>query len=550
LKNAKLFLLLIAISLFTHITYSQENDKNKFGEIHGNFDLTTQYYRPDSAIGAPPVPEKILMNGFANLIYTKGNFSAGLRYESYQNVLLGFDPNYQGSGIPFRYASYAIDGLEVTVGNFFEQFGNGLIFRAYEERGLGVDNAMEGVRLKYTPVKGLYLKGMIGKQRLFFRTAPGIVRGFDGELNFNEAIAGLAESKTKFSIGGSVISKYQRDDNPTYILPENVASFAGRGSIARGKFSLVGEHVYKVNDPSFDNGYIYKPGQATYIAASFSQKGLGITLSAKAVDNMSFRSDRNEVVNNALINFLPALSKQHTYNLAATLYPYATQLNGEVAFQADIVYKAAKGSPLGGKYGTTFFVNIARANGIDSTHLNDLDTKRQGYKTNYFSPGREIFFQDINIEMHKKLSKSLSFKAMYMNMIFNNSIMLLAPTAGTYFVDIAVLDVTYKIKPKHAIRLEAQGLWTKQDQGDWLFGLIEYTYSPHWFIAFINQYNYGNPNPDQRLNYPIGSIGYIKNANRFTLSAGRQRAGIFCVGGVCRNVPASNGFTLSVTSSF
>jgi len=31
---------------------------------------------------------------------------------------------------------------------------------------------------------------------------------------------------------------------------------------------------------------------------------------------------------------------------------------------------------------------------------------------------------------------------------------------------------------------------------------------------------------------------------------GRQRAGIFCVGGVCRQVPAANGLTLSVTSTF
>jgi hypothetical protein len=34
------------------------------------------------------------------------------------------------------------------------------------------------------------------------------------------------------------------------------------------------------------------------------------------------------------------------------------------------------------------------------------------------------------------------------------------------------------------------------------------------------------------------------------MSYGKQRAGIFCVGGVCRNVPASNGFAISITSSF
>jgi len=45
-------------------------------------------------------------------------------------------------------------------------------------------------------------------------------------------------------------------------------------------------------------------------------------------------------------------------------------------------------------------------------------------------------------------------------------------------------------------------------------------------------------------------LGYIEGATRITISGGRQRQGIFCVGGVCRVVPASNGVSLSVTTSF
>jgi hypothetical protein len=46
------------------------------------------------------------------------------------------------------------------------------------------------------------------------------------------------------------------------------------------------------------------------------------------------------------------------------------------------------------------------------------------------------------------------------------------------------------------------------------------------------------------------TCGYIKGSTRFTVSYGRQRAGLFCVGGVCRFVPANNGLTLSFTQSF
>jgi hypothetical protein len=110
--------------------------------------------------------------------------------------------------------------------------------------------------------------------------------------------------------------------------------------------------------------------------------------------------------------------------------------------------------------------------------------------------------------------------------------------------------MTHKIASKHAIRWELQGLFTKQHFKDWAAVVLEYTWSPHFFLAFIGQYNYSNPDPTQRIFYPTVQVGYIKDATRVTLQYGRQRAGIFCVGGVCRNVPASNGVALSVSTSF
>ena len=116
------------------------------------------------------------------------------------------------------------------------------------------------------------------------------------------------------------------------------------------------------------------------------------------------------------------------------------------------------------------------------------------------------------------------------------------------FASIFVLETQYKIKSKHSIRTEIQHLSTKQHEGNWFMALAEYTISPHYFFALQNLYNYGND--DKKLNYPTLSAGYNKGTSRFALSYGKQRAGIFCVGGVCRNVPASNGLSLNITSSF
>ncbi|RMG80872.1 MAG: hypothetical protein D6707_05725, partial [Bacteroidetes bacterium] len=135
--------------------YTQES--KDLGQIHGNFQIIAQYYNVDTIIGTPVVHEKLLENSFLNLNYTRGKFKAGLRYESYFNPLLGFAPDYKGHGIPYRYASYELDELEITAGNFYEQFGNGLILRSYIVEGLGYDNVFDGIRVKYRPISGIYL---------------------------------------------------------------------------------------------------------------------------------------------------------------------------------------------------------------------------------------------------------------------------------------------------------------------------------------------------------------------------------------------------------
>lgn len=543
--------LLLGVFGWSSCTYGQSiGETLSSGEVHGNLQTDIQYYREDTIIGAKAVPEEVLMNGFANVIYTNGKFEAGIRYESYLNALQGFPVGYKGSGIPYRYVSFTSEKLSATAGSFYEQFGSGLIFRTYEERGLGYDNAMDGFRVEYEPVRGLRLKGVIGNQRLYFSKGEGIVRGFDGELYVNDLSKKLREMKTKFIMGGSFVSKFQPDQNSTLNLPENVGAYGGRLNILHGGFNIYGEYVYKINDPSLDNSYIYKPGEGAIVQASYSQHGFGITLEAKRIDNMSFRSDREATLNELQINYLPAMTRQHTYNLLATLYPYATQPNGEMGMQGELVYKLKKKTALGGKYGTGILINYSAANNIDTVQLNDMNSNRMGYKSNFFDIGEDVFFRDFNVEITKKFSKKLKGIFTYSNLVYNKDVLEGKSSYGTIYADVGIMDLTYKFSIRQALRMEVQGLFTDQDQGDWATALLEYSFAPHWFVAVMDQYNYGNKKPEKRVHYYNASLGYSNKANRIMIGYGRQRAGIFCVGGVCRNVPAANGVTLSVTSSF
>lgn len=542
----------------TLITFGQSNDLI----ISGNVSSTIQYYNEDTLINAALPDHKVGANSFANVNMSKGNFTAGFRFESYLNPLEGYPVGFEGTGLGYRYINYNMDGLDVTVGNFYDQFGSGMILRIWESRQLGIDNAMDGIKLKFNPYKGVYLKGLIGKQRHTFDSrlinGNGIVRGLDGEVNINELFdSTLANAKLQVTIGGSFVSKFNNDNNtPDYILPKNVGAYGGRINIKYSKLRFYGEYILKENDPYPDPldarfNYIYKKGEGILLNLGYSTKGFAVDLTAKHMDNMLWRSTNSTVQpTELLIGYLPALSTQHTYALAGTLYPYAPNARGEIAYQLDVLYKIPKKSKLGGKYGVDLALNVATAYAPERTFLNDDTTARIGYETTPFKMSDSIFFRDVNFLISKKFSKKLKLKLQYFNFLFDDRAVLVAKNHELIKANIGVVDLTWNVAPKHALRFEVQSLWTKQDQGNWAFGQIEYTFSPHWFVAVLDQYNYGNPVQEQQIHYLLGTAGYIKGPHRFTIAAGRQRAGVFCVGGVCRQVPASNGVTFTFTSSF
>lgn len=548
----------LPLILGSGVIFGQNNDL----EISGNVSSTVQYYQADTLINAALPDHKLGSNSFANINMRKGDFAAGLRFESYLNPLEGYPVGFTGTGIGYRFVNYHKDGLDVTFGNFYEQYGSGMILRAWESNQLGIDNMLDGVKLKFNPYKGIYLKGFIGKQRYIFDSklvnGNGIVRGFDGEVNINELFDSLlSDKKLQITIGGSFVSKYNDDNNtPDFILPKNVGSYGGRIGLKYGKIRFSGEYVIKENDPYPDPldanfNYIYKKGEGLLLNLGYSTKGFAIDLTAKHMDNMLWRSTNVTVQpTQLLIGYLPALSTQHTYALAGTLYPYSPNARGEIAYQLDVLYKVPKKSKLGGKYGMDLALNIATAYAPERTFLNDDSTSRLGYETTPFKMSDSIFFRDVNFLITKKFSKKFKLKLQYFNFLFDDRAVLVAKHHELIKANIAVADFSWHIGTKHTLRFETQALWTKQDQGNWAFGQIEYSYSPHWFVAVLDQYNYGNSNEELQIHYLLGTAGYIKDSHRFSISFGRQRAGVFCVGGVCRQVPASNGVTFTFTSSF
>lgn len=580
-----LFFILLAVQFTSR---AQSNLSN--GQVTGNTQIDAQIYNEDSKLGITDSTlnyKKFGMNAFANILYNIGNFNAGMRFESYLNPMIGFDRRYEGAGVPYWFVNYKMEKLELTGGHFYEQFGSGLILRSWEEWTLGYDNNIYGFNAKFTPIEGVTIKGLVGVQRYFWEPYEtdnrGIVRGADADFNLNSIIPEFQDAGTKITLGGSFVSRYQKASTMTfkrdssyilindvgdtsnwtqttsyqYNLPANVGSWAARMDISNGGFNVYAEYARKGNDPNASNNFIYKDGQALYATLSYSTKGLGLFFATKWIDNMSYKSSRDEsgVPPMLDINYLPAISKEHGYSLAS-MYPYATKPNGEVGFQGQVVYTIPKKTKLGGKYGTSFTLNYSYANSIKKEKIAEnipLDsTGTDGYKSAFLSIGDIPHYRDLNVLVEHKFNTKIKAKLGYFRQTYNLHVIEddIFDKEKMVYADIAIFDFTYKFTSNKSLRIEAQELFTKEDEGDWTALALEYSISPGWYFSLMDEYNYGNPIKEMQIHYYNVGFGYSNKTNRIALRYGRQREGLLCVGGVCRYVPASTGLTITITSSF
>lgn len=550
----------VALLLMVSSLYAQGASVGDLGVISGSVQLDVQTYTEDTLIQAPAVPEKMLSNAFVNLLFTKGKFSAGLRFESYQNPLLGIDPRYAtsgagtGLGIPYRFASYTDEMFQVTAGNFYEQFGTGMILRSYEERNLGFDNSIDGIRVAFMPAEGLKLTALIGRQRAFFALSEGIIRGADVSADFATLLDSALPDKLLLRLGASVVSRFQADRNALLKLPENVLAWSLRSTIGWSDITLETEYAYKINDPGAANGNSYNPGNALYTSLSYTRRGFGANVSAKRIDNMDFRSDRTATGLAQQVNFLPPLAKQHSWRLI-TLYPYATQSTGEFGVQADFVFTIPKGSL--GDEETVFAINASKINALDTTNLTPFT-----YRSEFMWSNRE-YYRDLNVEIQRKWGKDFKTTLAFVSVKYDQDIIqgLASDTEKKYGIisaNLVVLEFWWAVSKGHTLRSEMQfmavnhepGVLRTAQNGSWMMALLEYSVSPSWFFTVFDEYNHGNNDPLLRVHYPNASVAYVLDALRVQGGYGRVRGGLLCVGGICRPVPASNGFTLGVTYTF
>ena len=462
--------------------------------------------------------------------------------------MLGYDTDFGGYGISHLHVGANFDWGKITIGDVYGQFGSGMVLRLYEDRALGVDNALRGGKIEATPYKGIYFTALGGKQRRYWNCyddgawgwnyKQDAVLGANLELGLQEWIPQLQDAGANLTIGGSYVSKYQKADTILFIDPSamqaymyNLPDWVGAGSV-RAQLQMKGwnamvEYAYKANDPSILNNYSYNHGEALLMSLSYSQKGLAVLAQVKRSENMSFRSDRQANLIAGTINHMPPFAMQHTYMLTS-LYPYSTDLiANEWAFQGEVRYTWKRGTAMGGKYGTTLKLNASHIRGTTDT---------------WFGMSEEPYYTDVNLELNKKINKQWYIGAMAMYQTYNKRII---GKSGIARSGIGVVEAKYAMNKKVQMRAELQYLYSRQYEGQWIAALYELSLWRQLVLSGQWMYNIGHAPDATNGHYYTVAATYTHGAHRLMAGYTKTRAGFNCSGGVCRYVPEQQGVTLT-----
>lgn len=534
------------------------------GRLSGNLETNANFFQRDSLIGAANIPQYDRQlygaEGWLNLNYNNWGFDIGLRFDFFHNSnLLNPTSSYSDQGIGRWYVSKQIDQLGITAGYIYDQIGSGLIFRAFEQRPLLIDNALYGLRLSYQLSDNWSVKGFTGRQKQLFDTYESIIKGFNAEgfvsLNEEKGISlapgfgAVNRTLDDESMDALVATLATYPEEDIFIPKHNTYAFTLYNTLNLGPFSWYIEGALKTNDPMNDpfgtfaddttgisrSKFINPSGSVIYTSLNFADKGIGILASMKRTENFSFRTRPQVQLNRGMINFLPPSARINTFRLT-TRYVPATQELGEMAFQLDVRYNI--------KRKWNFYLNAANI-----TNLED-----------------ELLYREVYFETSYRKGRDWKLLGGIQHQNYNQAVYEFKPNVPNVQTLTAFSEFDYRINRKTSLRFELQYMnvgedekaEAKQDYGDWLFGLIEWSVAPHFTFTLSDMYNVGpgknapvRSNGERyRLHYPRFDVFYTLNASRFSLSYVKQVEGVVCTGGICRLEPAFSGVKFTMNSTF
>ena len=530
-------------SVFSFNAMAEETPSgNSEGYVTGSFETNTNGYVKDDRTTATVPDGNFGSNNYLKLDYYNSRFTAGIQLEGYAPALVGYSSDLKGVNLTNYYVSWKDEDFSITAGTVYDQFGSGLLFRSWEDRAIGLNNAVTGARLTYSYNDILNVKAIWGMPRFGMKHSQTQVKGAD--MSF--VISNLFDIRnTYLAVEGSVLDRYEALDANRRAdgCSPNTTGWSARLNAESHGFFLKAEYVdagqkYYYNTSYAGEGQMYhrKRGNAQLVETGYNGGGLGVNLSLRRLEWMDSKVVNDAASNVNMLNYVPALCTQYTYMLT-TLHPYGARTgeissrftnSGEIGGQVDVFYNVRRGTWLGGKRGMKVHANFSTYHTIAEEGT--------------FKPGN-LLFRDISVDIEKQWTRKFKSVLLWSYQEYTPSY---GASKTTYLSNIIVADLLYKFTSSLSARMELQYLFTYEDQKDWMAALLEVNFAPHWSVYAADMYNHGMT----KVHYYNGGFSWSKSRTKVALGYGRYKAGYICSGGVCRQIPAYTGANLSVTMMF
>ncbi len=545
----------------------QSKDSDK-GQFSGNLLMTYQKYIRDDSIGANTKVYKentASADAWLFMQYRIKGYSFILRYDAFNNSPL-LDPQdaYTNHGVGFWQINKSVDKLDITMGSFYDQFGTGILFRAYEQRQIGIDYAIQGMRLKYNINDKWAIKGFAGNQKGNIKNRFGYANQVISGLNIEGNLDLGKDSKFgALQVGASGVNRtLDRETMDRLVGTINTYDLADRFypkynvyggnayfTYTKDNFSWTVEGNVKSKEAIMedDSKFHLKGGKVLYTSMSWGKGGwnlgkqkasVGLNIQARHVDHFSFRTAPTENLLNGLVSYLPSMTRQNTYRLLSR-YNAPGQAMGEDGIQGEIEFKPRKGTQIffNGSYVQTLASNgkLNKATGVMEA---------------------EKLFSENYIEVVQKIGKHDKLKLGVQRIVYNQTRYESEPEYVPVKTITPFGEWLHTLDQGRSLRVEWQYLNTKNDQGSFANLMIEMFVRKNLSIAVADMVNVVPHRyermiiADKVLHYPTFFIGYTEKNTVFTLAFLKQQQGVNCSGGICREEPAFSGVRFTVSSNF
>lgn len=449
-------------------------------------------------------------------------FLVGFRYEAFLPPFQsGPDSLRQGSAQRYAEASFPFGGLRV--GNFYEIFGRGLLFRAYEERAIGVDTNMDGVLL-WGSAGPFDVKGMSGRMmEAQTNRRSAVLRGTDLGVDVGHGL----------KIGGSYLMESAENPDSVGVArianPWHVEALGGRASYTHDYFDIYYEggrinRLHRIPTSDWLQGRTYDDlrGSGHYAALNlFPFTGVAITGEYKYYEKFRFQPVG---VTGTDYNNPPAVTRETSYALISR-HPHEMLPNDEKGYQVEAVVTP----PI---EGSTVTLNRTESTKIDGAHWFD---EWYAEWRQYFGEKYMVAVAYDYIDEDKTRTKNHT----------------------------PIIELEYFPGGEWSARSEYQYQETTTTLGlnRTHFGLIEYHVNLDLAFSVVGEHtdacatSFSDDGSvcmgTRKDDFFYGQVDwFFQQDHHLTLTVGKRQEGYICVGGVCQKVPELQGVEFKIVSQF